>query len=230
MSTRALANDWDTYQRAFRIDAHQLLAWGYADSHNSITAEAEEEVITAYIAKAIECRIDDPRTPESFTRYSIHNVHFVSPGGQTGKRQLKLDLMLEQCGIRPKRHFVFEAKRLKTRSHPIGDYVGKDGLGRFVFGQYAASDPEAAMLGYIQNRDATYWFSELERIFSDDESSGHRSLRIAKGLRKVSVVSDMLNEWSSIHDRTRRKEILMFHVFLDCSQTKSNPSGPVMAE
>jgi len=217
MSKSAAGGDWDIYQQAFREDAHQLLAWGYADSRSRSTPDDEEEVISTYIAEAIDRRLDDPRTQESFTRYSIHNVHFVSPGGQTGKRQLRLDLMLEQCGIRPKRHFVFEAKRLKTGSHPIGDYTGKDGLGRFVSGLYAASDPEAAMVGYMQNRDSLYWFSELERIFNDDESSGRRDLRIAERLRKISVVPDLATEWSSTHTRTRSNPIRVFHIYLDCS-------------
>lgn len=215
MSTGALANDWDLYQRAFRIDVHQLLAWGYADSRSRITADDEEEVITTYIAEAIDHRIDDPCTPEKFTRYAIHNAHFVSPGGQTGKRQLKLDLMLEQCGIRPKRHFVFEAKRLKTGSHPIGKYTGDEGLGCFVGGLYAANDPEAAMVGYMQNADAAYWFSELERVFSEDESNG-RDLRVAERLRKNVVVPDLPNEWSSDHTRTNGSPIRVFHLFVGC--------------
>lgn len=217
MSNGRACDDWDIYQRAFREDAHQLLAWGYADSRNRIGPDNEEEVITAYIAEAIDRRIDDPRTPESFTRYSIHNVHFVSPGGQTGKRQLKLDLMIEQCGIRPKRHFVFEAKRLKTGSHPIGEYTGKDGLGRFVSGRYAAEDPEAAMVGYMQNRDASHWFSELGRVFSNDEASGKKALRVTEQLREITVIHELKDEWASAHLRSNRTQILVFHVLLDCS-------------
>ena len=109
MSKSLVGGNWAIYQQAFREDVHQLLAWGYEDARSRITPDAEEEVITAFIAEGIDGRIDDLRTPERFSRYSIHNVHFVSPGGQTGKRQLKLDLMLEQCGIRPKHRFIFEA-------------------------------------------------------------------------------------------------------------------------
>jgi hypothetical protein len=219
MSNELAGGDWDVYFQAFREDAHKLLAWGYADSRKHITADDDEEVITTYIARAIDQRIDDAGTPDKFSRYSIHNVHFVSPGGQTGKRQLKLDLMLEQCGIRPKRHFVFEAKRLKTCSHPIGKYTGADGLGRLVTGRYAARHPEAAMVGYIQNSDAAYWFSELDRAFTGDQSSGVNTLRIVDRLRKIRVLPELLNEWSSTHNRPSGTRIRVFHILLNCSQT-----------
>ena len=217
MSNAAAGGHWDAYWRAFRQDVHQLLAWGYEDSTSRITPDDEEEVITAYIAEAIDRRIDDPRTPESFARYSIHNARFVSPRGQTGKRQLRLDLMLEQCGTRPKRRFVFEAKRLKTGSHPIGNYTGKEGLGRFVSGYYATTDPEAAMVGYIQNADVTYWLSELERIFTVHRSSEPDELRIVDGLRKIAVIPALENEWLSGHTRADGTRIGMFHILLRCS-------------
>lgn len=217
MSTAEIANDWDTYQRAFRTDVHQLLAWGYADSRSHITADAEEEVITADIAEAIYHRINAPGTPEKYCRYAIHNAHFVSPTGQTGKRQLKLDLMLEQTGIKPHRHFVFEAKRLKTGAHPIGKYTGDEGLGAFTAGLYGANDPEAAMIGYIQNRDASYWFSELERVFAEDESNGKKALKITERLRKITVVRELADEWASEHQRPNRVPIHVFHILLNCS-------------
>ena len=217
MSNGRSGDDWDIYQQAFREDAHQLLFWGYADSRNRIGPDDEEEAITAYIAEAIKLRINAPLTPEKFCRYAIHNAHFVSPAGQTGKRQLKLDLMLEHTGIKPHRHFVFEAKRLKTGSHSIGKYTGDEGLGCFVGGLYAATDPEAAMVGYMQNRDAPYWFSELERVFSEDETNGRRDLRIAERLRKNVVVPDLPNEWASTHTRTNGSPMHVFHIFVECS-------------
>ena len=217
MSDLRSGDDWNIYQQAFRENVHHLLAWGYGDCRSRTGPNDEEEVITAYIAEAVDDRINDPRTPETYTRYSVHNVHFVSPGGQTGKRLLRLDLMLEQCGIRPKRHFVFEAKRLKTGSHPIGEYTGPNGLGRFVAGFYATNDPEAAMVGYMQNRDASYWFSELERVFSNDESRGDGTLRIVERLRRSTVVRELGDEWTSQHLRLNRSSIRVFHILLDCS-------------
>ncbi len=55
--------------------------------------------------------------------------------------------MKSQAGTRPR--IRFEAKRLRgTRSRR--EYLGSEGLGCFLDGQYARDDDIAGMLGYVQ--------------------------------------------------------------------------------
>jgi hypothetical protein len=40
-------------------------------------------------------------------------------------------------------------------------YLGEEGLGSFLCGDYAREDNDAGMIGYMQDDDAAYWSGEI---------------------------------------------------------------------
>ncbi len=52
----------------------------------------------------------------------------------------------------------------------LRDYLGEEGLGCFLSGDYARDDAEAGMLGYIQSADAEFWASQIESKLSENDA------------------------------------------------------------
>ncbi|KAF0249435.1 MAG: hypothetical protein FD167_1161 [bacterium] len=203
-----------SYTLAFRRDARQLVAWGYEDARSIINSQREETEITGFIAEAIENRLDDPQTPKRFDHYAISEDKPISGHNLTGKSRRRLDIVIGSNESRPRAKYVFEAKRLLTGSHPIGKYTDLQGLQRFTSGKYASQYPEAAMIGYMQNKNADYWYKELFDNFAKDKS---KSLSIIATLEKISVLPEFQNEWLSKHKRNDNSIIDIYHIFLDCT-------------
>jgi hypothetical protein len=203
-----------SYDYGFRRDAHQLLGWGYQDTLSQIHYRLQEEETTGLIVEAIEKRLDNPSTPEKFDRYSIDEEKPFSIEGRRGKKRRRLDLVVVSSHSRPRPKYIFEAKRLRKNSYPIGRYMGEDGLQCFTKGVYASQYPEAAMVGYIQSDAASYWETELKRCFENDL---HNSLCIKQQIQKVKILPSMPNVWVSEHERSELRSITVYHIFLDCS-------------
>ena len=207
-----------SYDYGFRRDAHQLLAWGYQDVLPQIHCNLTEEEITGIIVEAIEKRLDDPSTPEKFDRYSIDEEKPISVEGRKGKKRRRLDLVVVSGHSRPRPKYIFEAKRLRKNSYPIGRYMGEDGLQCFIKGVYASPYPEAAMIGYIQSDAATYWETELKRSF---DNASHNDLYIKQVLQKMQIIVSLPNTWVSEHERVVSGSITVYHIFLNCSASSA---------
>jgi hypothetical protein len=207
-----------SYDYGFRRDAHQLLAWGYQDALAEIHCNLQEEEITGLIAEAMEKRLDNPSTPEKFDRYSIDEEKPIAVEGRKGKKRRRLDLVVVSGHSRPRPKYIFEAKRLRKNSCPVGEYVGKEGLQCFLEGTYASQYPEAAMIGYFQSDTASYWESELKRRFDGDPNN---DLRIIQSLQKVQVLSSMTDVWVGEHERITGVAIVVYHILLNCSASSA---------
>ncbi len=222
MSPERLSAEWDDYLVVLREDAHQLLAWGYVDARRQLPLARDEYDMTGLIADAIERRIDDPRTPERYTVYSVHNERPISPGDELGKDRPRLDMQIEHCAARPKRYFTFEAKRLRddvlsSVADTLLHYLGDKGVGRFVASRYAVESIEAAMLGCMQAHDARFWFEQIREAFVQDELSGRDAFCLTQQLQWEHVISDLPDEAVSSHKRVDHDSIRLFHIFIDCS-------------
>lgn len=133
----------------------------------------------------------------------------------------KLDIQIEHCGIRPKRYYTFEAKRLRdddkaSSADTLRHYLGEEGVGRFVADHYEPENVEAAMLGCVQARNAEYWLDLLSRTFAEDAVSGRNSLQVVKQFRRCSIIAEIPYEASTIHQRTSGSTIRLLHIFFDC--------------
>jgi hypothetical protein len=222
MTTASLSEEWDDYLAVLREDAHQLLAWSYSDTRAALVSARDEYDMTGLLSSAMHERINSPHTPERFTFYSVHNERPISPAGELGKARPKLDIQIERCGVRPKRFYTVEAKRLRDDEKAsvvatLSHYFGADGVGRFVSGRYEADGIEAAMLGCIQAHNAAFWFERFEATFASDATSGRDEFKLAEPFRRCSVISDLPDEASTLHRRADGSRIRLMHVVLDCT-------------
>lgn len=216
MNPKLLSERWDTYLETVRAHAHQLVAWAYEDVRGHLPAHADEPTITGLLAEAMKERINyHPDTPEEYAHYDVRDQDPVSPSGQTGNDRLRLDLVVVRTGIRPSLDYVLEAKRLRTRVFTIGRYVGAEGMGDFIECRYAVSNPEAALIGLFEDKDASYWQHELCRVFREDALSAKPCFGIRSHPTPVSVHPAIVGEFRSDHVRTNSTPICLFHIFLD---------------
>lgn len=216
MIQNQLSGLWNLYGEAFRVHAHQLLAWAYLDARPRFVPGLEEPDLTGLLAEAMWGRLNNASTPESFDHYSIGDQVPHSPSGQLGNDRLRLDITIVRNGIRPRLSFVFEAKRLRTGTLTIGKYVGTGGMGDFLSGRYAADAPEAAMVGLFENQTLDYWQAELRRSFDEDSRSSSPQLAVMSTLAEVAILDEMLGELESSHHRSEGPSLRLFHIFLDC--------------
>ncbi len=229
MTQGTLTREWDIYLTQLREDAHLLLAWGHADARSKLPTARDEYDLTGFLSDAMDRRIDNPLTPERFSRYSVHNERPISPKNESGKDRLRLDIQIELCGVRPKRCYTFEVKRLRddakaSSSDSLAHYLGDNGVGRFVAGKYDRESGEAAMLGCIQARTPEFWLELIARAFEDDTGSGQGRFNIVEGFQRCSIISELSDEASTIHRRANGSTIRLLHVFVGCN-TVTNESG-----
>jgi len=215
MSSQARSPEWfEFYQGAFRNGAHELLAWGYLDARPNIGANDAEDDITGQIVECIKNRLDDPVTPQEYSQfYDVSDQDPVRKSTKRGKRRPVLDIVTV-CSMRlPRPEFLFEAKRLKVNGFPIGLYLGPDGIQCFLRGKYAAEYPAAGMIAYMQSHDATRWMSQLASSFAGKRNK----LRVTRNLLSISIHPSLKHELVSGHGRSGNTDILIFHIFLDCT-------------
>ena len=201
------------YEYGFRRDAHQLLAWGYNDALPQLHRNLMEEEITGLIVEAIEIRLDSLSTPKKYDRYSIDEEKPIAVEGRKGKNRRRLDLVVVRH-LRPRPKYIFEAKRLRKNGYSIGKYVGKEGLQCFIQGVYASQYPEAAMIGYIQSDNESYWKTKLEQSLCKDSQN---NLCLMKPLTNVKNSPSIPDLWLSEHKRMKGSEIAIYHIFFNCS-------------
>lgn len=199
------------YQDSFLADVHELLALGYVDASPRIRADHEEEDITGLIAEAIQDKLD--LLGGKFTRYAIKETSPVRSEGRLGKRRRELDIVVECSAWLPRVQFIFEAKRLRSPGHPIGEYLGKDGLLRFIRSEYASDSPAAGMVGYVQSHTPDRWYGELARKFGADTAG---DLRLVQSLSAIRVEPSLTHEWTSEHERDDGTRIIIYHILLLC--------------
>ena len=208
---------WREYEISFREDAHQLLAWGYQAARHLITSSQEETDITGFIAESIQAKLNSADIDERFNRYGLKEDNPVASERRTGKRRLRLDITIESSQrprhlLRPQ--YIFEAKRLCRPNQMLGNYLGDEGLLRFLQGRYAAECPEVAMVGYVQTETISHWATALGTRF--DKDPANRFCLIEK-YSQVSVIPHLTDEWVSGHSRESQLPVTIFHIFLDCS-------------
>jgi hypothetical protein len=115
-----------------------------------------------------------------------------------------------QHGRRPR--FQCEAKRLHSDSS-LGEYLGQDGLGRILNGDYAAQHPDAGMLGYVQSGTPEEWANKLESKLKDED--GPYDVLRGGGLRPMKLSRSLSHTFYSRHNRAPVKApIDMYHTLL----------------
>lgn len=141
---------------------------GYAKLSPSDFASCNDEtVINGSLCEAVRQAMQAVDAPEWIVFYALPNDdNPIATSGRRGKSRLRLDLEIERVcrGQRPL--FRFEAKRLKSTTHPASVYLGEDGMDAFLSGEYPLTHPEAGMIGYVQSDSESIWASKISKALS----------------------------------------------------------------
>jgi hypothetical protein len=100
----------------------------------------------------------------------------------------------------------------------VAEYLGSDGLGQFITGSYAAGDPQAGMLAYVQTDDYETWSS---RISSKMDVKKHRITKLGSWAR-CSIASELKHCFQTSHQRSKSPNdgqpiIVIFHTMFACN-------------
>ena len=157
------------YKLSFIRRCHQLLACGYAKLRPA-TLEAEQEpAITGELVRAMKSVQERPDAPRWMVYMHIADDPPVNAPGRFGKKRRRVDIEFERSerGRRPR--FQCEAKRL-YQSDSLEKYLGEDGLGRFLAGDYSRDEDVAGMLGYVQTRSVADWGGDLRSALDENRT------------------------------------------------------------
>ncbi|MCX5646869.1 MAG: hypothetical protein NTZ17_19650 [Phycisphaerae bacterium] len=220
MSVRSAAGHVDTkdasdptMRLAFIGNVHRLLALGYRRLDAPKYHNADENLMTQDLTAALRKATQDVRNPRWTCWFSIHEKPKQNDEHLKGNSRLELDIVFErtQRGLHP--HFVIEAKRLGP-DHPIGEYLGPEGLGAFISCEYAREHDDAGMLGYVQSKTLDDWSSSLESRLAT--SPGKYSVEPTGTWQRYSFRGGPAMTYRSCHKRpTGRRPITIYHTLLD---------------
>ncbi len=150
------------FRRAFIDQVHQLVRLGYDRLDPAEHAKATETAITGHLLQAMEQVCDDPpiHVKSWIGFYHPAEETPVHAPGRTGSHRQRLDIRITSLQTLPRGRFCFEAKRLGP-NHPVSKYLGDEGLGCFLNGEYAPDDDTGGMLGYVQSKNVDHWAAQI---------------------------------------------------------------------
>lgn len=206
-------NDRDDYQRAFRKHVFQLLKLGYDRLDASFYENWKEPAITGELKRGIKEVLNSRMSPKWTGRYTVREEEPIDSPDRKGVERQRIDIEFERVQHGPRPVYPFEAKRLCTNTHSIGLYLGSEGLGEFLAGNYASNTDEAGMLGYIQSESPKEWAKKAKRKFEDAPESFH--LCPDGNWASASIIEGLDFCFHSKHDRpSMGKPIAIYHLFL----------------
>ena len=203
------------YSASFRLHAHLLLAWGYEQAKLQFNTEDEEE-ITDILYQNIHYLL--LLEQEGWmANYAVKNEDPISGGKHKGKSRREIDLVIEFTG-RGRPQYIFEAKVLNWRKsyQRTDNYINKDGMGRFMEGEYAdytAHFPEVGMIGYVLSDSIQDWYKRLQTGIDQNKNQ----LQLCRPQENVYICDAFLYEWISEHNRdSSALSLIIHHMLLDC--------------
>ncbi len=203
----------DAYHNAFVTHVHILLWMGYSRLKRSTLPNSDEPEISGLICKNIDAIIDDVESPDWVYDYEIYDDPPVHDPQRQGKHRRRVDLKLQSHRSHPRLRFCFEAKSLRT-SNSVSEYLGEDGLGRFLDGSYSSDQAIGGMLAYVQTDDCDGWCSKIAAKL------GTKAHQIGRGgmWTLVKISNDLPHTYRTIHKRAKRlTNITIIHTLLDCT-------------
>jgi hypothetical protein len=202
-----------TVRLAFIGNVHRLLALGYKRLDRRKYDKANENLLTQDLAAALRGVTQDMQSPRWTDHFSIHEKRKQNDGRLQGNSRFELDIVFERTHRGSHPHFVMEAKRLGP-AHPIGKYLGSQGLGAFISCEYAEEHDDAGMLGYVQSKTLDDWSTSLGSRLAT--SPGKYSVEPTGTWQRHSFRDGPATTYRSCHKRpTGRGPITIYHTLLD---------------
>ncbi|QDU16856.1 hypothetical protein CA11_46920 [Gimesia maris] len=202
------------YRNSFVMQVHSLLWMGFSQLECSRLSDLDEPEISGLICESIAAIFDNVESPGWVNNYEIHDDPPVHDPNRQGKRRRRVDLKIISNHFRPRQHFCFEAKSMKS-SKSVSAYLGKEGLGRFLDGSYSSDQPIGGMIAYIQVEDCDSWCS---KITSKLDKNKHKIGRGGSWTAST-IVSTLKHTYQTSHKRNRPlNNITIIHTLLDCTK------------
>jgi hypothetical protein len=184
---------------------HHVLATGFQRLVAATLAKKEETAITGLLVEQMRAFVASRDCPRGAQHFSVHDDRPEGTNGLEGKRRPRIDIVVERTGMGTRPKFHFEAKRL-DRSDSVAEYVGEDGMGCFLSGKYAKGEPDAGMLGYVQQGTPETWAQRLrEKLATESVAWAQHSLHVS-----------LPHSYRSSHTRDGQP-FGLFHVLLVCA-------------
>jgi hypothetical protein len=158
------------YHLAFIRNCHRWLAVGYSLLDARSLATAPEPVITGELVRAMKEAKLRSDAPTWMIRMYVADDPPVNSPGRLGKHRRRVDMEFERSEKGATFHFHCEAKRL-YRSGSVSEYVGQEGMGMFLTGEYARNEHVGGMLGYVQTENEDNWISRLRTVLASDQQT-----------------------------------------------------------
>jgi len=216
------STDAGDYKAAFHRDALTLIIDGYGklpDGTNDYSNE-DEPNITGELVRCANEHIDCLSSPEWTKFYDVTEENPEHAQERKGKQRKRVDIVCTLTGTKPRSRMKFEAKRLKNPGFPAGKYIGQDGLGEFISGNYAPELSVVGMLGYIQSHDSRHWAQELSNVLEREKTQ----VCLQKNTRwEEAGFINMDHCYKTRHNRpTVKRDLLVYHLLLDFVKTIRN--------
>lgn len=199
------------YRQAFVRNCLLLLLRGYTRLTPNKLQGAEEPHITGEIVRSVRDALEADDAESWMKNFEILDDPPQNTPGVFGKYRPRIDIEFVHVRRGPRPRFHIEAKRLYRRES-ISEYFGDEGLGMFVAGTYAASEPSAGMLGYVQAGDTQVWLGQLANGFV----SRAKRLQVCEAFRSAPDYQDISAVRISGHQRTSSAlgRIDIYHLLL----------------
>lgn len=207
------------YRKVFLSRVHQLLRLATTYVNLKAFTQYQETAITGEFVRVMDEIIDDPSSPRWVGHFSVHDDPPVNAKGRLGRSRKRLDIKVVSAQRLPRSRLSFEAKRL-GKNYPVGEYLGVEGLGCFLSGDYAREEPDAGMLGYVQAETADVWAKRI----ADEIHAAASSLRLVAGdmWKHCQFKGGPVQTYHTRHDRpTVGKTVDIYHTLVMCCRGTS---------
>lgn len=201
------------YSKAFYAHVHELIRLGHERMNVGLYQDSEEPSITGELVNSIDTVLEDDQAPTWVIWYAVYDDPPINKDGRYGKYRQRVDIQFvkHRKGKRPK--MQFEAKRLYDKSS-ASKYLGNEGLGCFLSGEYACAHQEAGMLGYVQVNNEATWADEIKSHI--EKKPQDYCLCNNGSWTKTSITPKLEYTYRTSHNRAKAKEpIGISHIFLN---------------
>ena len=205
----------EPFRALFRRRVFSLVYWGYQRLDAAEYQASEEPDITGELRDAVQQVLENRALPPPrWARlFNVRDEGRLRSPSRKGKRRKIIDLQFEfSAHVRVR--FDIEAKRLSKGHSEVAKYLGSEGLGEFIAGNYASADPDGGMLGYVQTGTREEWAGKIEAGMAKRQSElfvqaggNWQAAQLAPGLQHC---------YSSVHGRPAvGRPIAILHSLLD---------------
>lgn len=202
----------DLYRRAFLRNCHRWLAAGYALLDVASLSTAQEPAITGELVRAMKEARLQANAPTWMIRMYVADDPPVNAPGRLGRQRRRVDIEFERSERGITYQFHCEAKRL-YRSDSVVEYLGSEGLGMFLAGEYACTENVGGMIGYVQSQSPDEWIGRLKVALT--KGSAKYAVQREGELQPARLAPELPQIYQSTHERLAiGRPILVFHMFM----------------